>query len=59
MMQIEGRLNLVETALEPLGAGAVDPGETIERLWRRRGGAGFLDPTRASIRARGRTWRNR
>ena len=33
-MQIESCLDCVQTALQPLGVGAVDPGEAIERRWR-------------------------
>jgi hypothetical protein len=30
-VKVEGRLNFVQTTLEPLGRGAVYPGEAIER----------------------------
>lgn len=33
-MQVENRLNFVLTALEPLGIGAVDPGQAVEWLGR-------------------------
>lgn len=33
-MQIESCLDFVQTALQPLGVGAVDPGEAIEARWR-------------------------
>jgi len=59
-VQIQSSLDLAKTALEPLGIGAVDPGEAIQRRnWRRRDGVGFLELNRAWIRCRnslGRTW---
>lgn len=51
-VQVESRLDFVQTALEPLSIGAVYPGEAIK--WRerwRQASARFLDPSWTGIRS--------
>jgi hypothetical protein len=58
-MQIESCLDFVQTALQPLGVGAVDSREAIERRCRPQwAGSGVLNSGRAGIGRRSRLWRN-
>ena len=59
-VQIQSCLDLAKTALEPLGIGAIDPGEAIERCsWRRRDGVRLLELNRTWIRCQNSLGRTR